>query len=774
MNKKVALSLLSATVISSMAASAFAAPNSGIYMGGDVDRYYSLTDLMNLNAQGLAKFNTDLGKAGSKNIVFVDYDKKGAFLEEIFNSTDGLEKVKRDLKQSDFEGVYTQVKPDGTDGATYDPRKDIDPEPAGELKVESVSAINAKQLVVKFGTAVDKDTVISSGNLVNTAFQKNGADLTGTNPAVLSEDGKTLTITLDSGTWEGTYLFSVKKDSVKSTAGEFIAAYDEKVTYEDTVAPTLVGTETVNASKVKVNFSEPIDDYGTLTAKLADGTDLSGVVSPTIDGNSVVLDLSDAGIPSGKEITVSFVGVVDFSGNLVDPNPVTVKVQKGALDGVAPTVSSVTVINAKKFELKFSEEIEGLLVTEISLDGVPLTSADTLTQDKTDKTKYVVTLDSAKQGLVTVSIAGGAFTDLSGESNAAFSKIVNFPTDSVAPTLSTATVSKNKDGKEVLTLTFSEDVTVKATTTVTATAKKVSNYVTSTVNVTFDPSDLTPVTGKANQFTIELNQLSDSVTTTLTEGATYTVDLPAALVTDTAGNDNVAAAKAFTFTRGTDADTAKPGIDTTYDSGESTPQVVGNGIKVTGNNTIELRFDRAVDGASATNKANYVVTGATVEDVALLAGNVVELTLAADSNTYTGLRTIKVSGVKSADGVVMDEYTTKEYLVENVRPTVTGVAVTSIDALTSETIITLTFSEAVTAGSSNTEDFDLYIKGSKVTGVTIATSTGADNEILVSIDQALTEQDFINGVTLKAQADADIADTKGNVANITGDIQVSL
>ncbi|WNC14492.1 hypothetical protein [Brevibacillus brevis] len=563
-----------------------------------------------------------------------------------------------------------------------------------------------------------------------------------------------------------------------------IAAYNEKVTYEDTVAPTLVGTETVNASTVKVNFSEPIDDFGALTAKLADGTDLSSLVRPSIDGKSVELDLSDAGIPSGKEITVTFVGALDFGGNLVSPNPVTAKVQKGAKDGVAPTVSAVTVVNAKKFELKFSEEIEGLAVTDISVGGQALTtSTGTLTQDATDKTKYVVTLTNAQQGLVTVSIAATSFTDLSGEDNAAFSKIVNFTTDSVLPTLSTATVSKNKDGKEVLTLTFSEDVTVKPTTTVTAAAKKVSNFVTSSVNLTFDPADLTPVTGKANQFTIELNKVADSVSTTLTEGASYTVDMPAALVTDTAGNDNVAAAKAFAFTRGTDADTAKPGIDTTYDSGESTPKVASNGIKVVDNNTVQVKFDKAVDGATATNKANYVVTGATVADATLLAGNVVELTLAADSNTYTGLRTVKVSGVKSADGVAMDEFTAKEYLVENVRPTIASVAVTSItpdDAGTlgtdeSQTVITLTFNEAVAAGSTNPEDFDLYIKGAKVTTGTISTAGGGAKEIVVTIDGvALTEQDFSNGVTLKAQDDIDVTDTNNNAANITSDIAVSL
>ncbi|WP_035296053.1 Ig-like domain-containing protein [Brevibacillus thermoruber] len=784
MNKKVVLSVLSATFVASVASSAFAAPKDGLYIGGNVDKYYSIETLFGLTAEGKAQFGQELAGTDFNNLVFVDFDGKGASIQEILDN--GLDKAKQDpLVADDFEASYSIAKADGTVDGTYDARKDVDGVTPGELKVESVSAINAKQLEVKFGVPVDEDTVISNGNLVNTAFQKNGVDLSGTNPAELSKDGKTLTITLGSGTWEGTYLFSVKKNSVKSTDGEFIAAYDEKVSYEDTVAPTLVDTETVNATTVKVKFSEPIKSFGTITAKLADGTDLSSAVAAgaSIDGNAVKFNLNASGIPAGKAITVSLAGVTDHADNLVTPNPVTTTFTKGTLDGVAPTITAVTPVNAKKFELKFSEEVEGLTVDDIEVNGSALVpGTDKLTQDKTDKTKYVVELAAPQQGLVTISIAAGKFTDLSGESNAAFSKIVNFTTDTVSPTLASATVDK-KDGKEVLTLTFSEDVTVAASGLVTASAKKVVDYITSTVNLTFDAGDLTPVKGKANQFTIELSKVSDSATTTLTEGATYTVDLPASLVRDTAGNANEAKAKAFTFTRGTDADTKAPALDKTYDSGETGNRVASNGILVVDNDTIKVKFDRAVDGASATNPANYKVSGATVEDVTLTAGNVVEIKLAADSNTFTGLRTVEISGVKSKDGVVMEPYTTSEYLVENVRPTVKAVDVTSItqdDPATtgtdeSETVVTLTFSESVTPGTGDTADFDLYIKGVKVTGVTISTAAGASSDkIEVTIGKELTEKDFTDGVTLKAKSTADIADANGNKANFDSEIPVHL
>lgn len=781
MNKKVVLSVLATAVVASMAASAFAAPKTGLYIGGNVKKFYSNNTLINMTKDARATYQKELKTAGFQNLVFVNIKGQGATIKEMFDL--GTKVALADpLKPSDFLDSYGVVQNDGTVSGTEEPGKHVDPVPTGDLKVESVSAINAKQLVVKFGTAVDEDTVLdTAGALKANVFKSNGTGLTGTGE--FSADSKTLTITL-TGTSEGTYLFSVAKDTVKSSTGAFIAEYNEKVSYTDSVAPTLVGTETVNASTVKVNFSEPVKSFGTISAKLADGTDLSTLVTAgaSIDGNSVKFNLSNAGIPSGKAISVTFVGVTDYSDNLVSPNPVTTSFTKGTNDGVAPTVTAVTPVNAKKFELKLSEQVEGLTVDDIEVNGAALVAGtDKLTQDTTDKTKYVVELSAGKQGLVTVAIAANKFTDLSGEQNAAFSKIVNFTSDSVLPTLASTSVAK-KDGKEVLTLTFSEDVTVNAGA-VSATAKKVVDFVTSNTTLSFNASDVKAVAGSSKEFTIELNKVTEPASAPLVQGASYTVDLPLNFVTDTAGNQNVAATAAFTFTRGTDADTKAPALDTTFDAAEVGNNIASNGVLVVDTNTLQVKFDKAVDGASATNAANYKVTGATVASATLTAGNVVELKLAADSNSYTGLRSVEVSGVKSKDGVAMTTHSTQEYLKENVRPTVSSVAVTSItpdDPATtpadeSASVVTLTFSEDVVAGADDAADFDLYVKGVKVSGTTITTAVGGAKEIVVTIaGKALSEQDFANGVTLKAKATADIADANGNKANITTAIPVNL
>ncbi|OGX79716.1 hypothetical protein A6395_05075 [Exiguobacterium sp. SH31] len=638
--------------------------------------------------------------------------------------------------------------------------------------VKEVKAINATQLEVAFNKAIDKSTVISSGNVINANFKVNGVALSGTNAAELSADGKTLTITRGTGTWEGTYMFSTLKDAIKTVQGKEVAEYNHVVSYEDTVAPTLVGTKQVNSSTVNLQFSEPLKTKGTVIAKLADGKDISSYVTSSVVGSNIELGLSNVNVPANQTIYITVVGATDFSDNLLAVNPTTASVVKGNKDGVAPTVASVTPVNAKKFEIKFSEEVQNLAVGDIKVNGVALTAPATLTQDETDKTKYVVSLATAASGLTTISIDALAFTDLSGEDNAAYSKIVNFVADEVAPTLTSTVVKTDANGKEFLHFVFSEDVVKLPTGNVSMNASEVNNFVTTPATLVFAAGDLTAVSGKSNEFTLALDKLKKSGSVDLVQGASYTVDLPGALVEDTAGNDNVAKASAFGFKRGTDVNSSKPELDKSIDSAEGGNLVKDNGILVVSNNTLKVKFSGDIDGASATNVANYQVNGATVKSATLNASNEVTLTLEANSNQYTGVRSVKVAGVKTKAGVVMNDYVTTEYLNENVKPVVTKVALTSVtqdEASTvgvdeSATTVALSFSEAVTVGAGT--DFELFIAGEKVSGavITTALASGSSDKVVVTIaGKAVSASDINKGAELRAASTIDIQDAVGNI-----------
>ncbi|CAM5192992.1 hypothetical protein UACE39S_04899 [Ureibacillus acetophenoni] len=97
-------------------------------------------------------------------------------------------------------------------------------------------------------------------------------------------------------------MFSTKKDAVKTVDGKNVAEFNQVVSYEDTVAPALLGTKTVNASTVNLQFSEPLKTKGTVIAKLADGTDISSLVVSNVVGSNIQLNLSNASIPVKENI----------------------------------------------------------------------------------------------------------------------------------------------------------------------------------------------------------------------------------------------------------------------------------------------------------------------------------------------------------------------------------------------------------------------------------------------------------------------------------------
>ncbi|BDG45103.1 S-layer homology domain-containing protein [Saccharococcus caldoxylosilyticus] len=312
-------------------------------------------------------------------------------------------------------------------------------------QVVSVSAINAKELVIKFNKAIDKSTVIeasgaNAGTLVDGAITVSSLDnhpVTINNAlAALSADGKTLTLQAQTTeVFDGRYDISITKGAIKTTDGKDVEGYTDTIKAEDTVAPSILGTTKVTSTQVKINFSEPINETDTpatgtllnkVSFKYADGTSVNGTITYTLssDKKSLTVDLSDNNITAGKDIVATFVGVKDFAGNIITPNPATVTIQKGQKDGVAPTVVDLKAVNNKTVEVKFSEELA--VAPTVNITGNPGTI--TVTQDSTDKTKYIVKTTNALTGLQTVTVAAG-YTDLSGEQGTAYTKVVNFDVD---------------------------------------------------------------------------------------------------------------------------------------------------------------------------------------------------------------------------------------------------------------------------------------------------------------------------------------------------------
>ncbi|WP_042350900.1 hypothetical protein [Bacillus massiliigorillae] len=654
------------------------------------------------------------------------------------------------------------------------------------------SAINATQVQIKFNQAVKTSTVISNTttgalNGTNIAFTSlDGKEITESNAtAKLSDDGKTLVVTagLDSSSiqelFAGRYQVVIK--NVQNTESKKIADYDEVVNLgKDTTAPTVASVEKQTSKVNKVTFSEPIGTLGNFTFKLANGTVVPSsdvtVSALSTDKKSVTLTVS-ATKYAGKTITATLLGTKDFAGNLLNPNPTTFNFQVGDKDGVAPTVTSLKAISDSVLEVEFSEEVQNF-ETSVSADadnrfkvtgGAPVT-ATKIEQNSNDKKKYTVTLSGSaissgnsvladvkiNKTITLASTGTSTVTDLSGEDmEADYTQILSIKKDVTAPTLESSQVVEVA-GVKYLELKFNEKLSTTTSgtpalpTAVASSASAYKDYVTvSDKNFAFGTAagDVALTTdGKGVQIKLANAKFDSSA---LIEGTKYKFKVNA---TDVASNTTTEPIEVvFTYQADVSADEPK-----LTNSG---------GIVANDNNTVTLKFDRELDGASATNVANYSIAGVEVKSATLkpVSSGTQEVVLKLGENTLTGERAISISGVKSKAGIEMKAYNDSVNLTENVKPYVVSAKVTGTKT------IEVTFSEEITAaGIADKDDFVIKI-GNATTGVaygTTANALSADNKVVtITLDSALTEAQIAETLTLEAKVGATSA-IEDNATNI--------
>lgn len=572
----------------------------------------------------------------------------------------------------------------------------------------------------------------------------------------LSEDGKTLTVTTEKAVSKR---YNVVIDGIKAKDGSAFAKYDEVVTFAaDTTAPAIVSTVKDSASTFTVTFSEPIKTIGTVTYKYADGTPVTDghVKHNFVDGTTTdkVTFTMTADIAAGKTVIATLIGTQDTASNLLTPNPATVTMVKGALDGVAPTVSAIAQTGATTFTVKFSEQLAAN--PTISIDGTDVDPTKVV-KDTTDPTLYTVTALEALDGAKTIAVK--SFNDLSGEAGKDISKVVVFTKDAVAPKVASSNVVVDAtDSKQYLELAFDKDVKVADNATVAGKGSYVKDHITYAITT----ADTAVKQDATNKKVVRVNLDAFLGDTTDVEGATYNLDLAFTGVTSSA--DVVVEPAKSTFTRGKDGVPASDAV-----------VKVKSVVQGTDNNKVAVTFDQAVDGASATNAANYKIDGAVVESVTLLPVDATEktqvavLNLKAGSNEFTGKRNINITGVTALGSTkAMEPFHTNETsLNENVAPVVTAAKLTG----TKE--ITLTFSEAVVGGAE--VDFEVLIEGkSQATAENVDAAVDATATNTAKVTIAEVDADKIKkGISLKALTSIDVKDAAGNVLSVPANIVVT-
>ncbi|MDW0108866.1 S-layer homology domain-containing protein [Sporosarcina aquimarina] len=635
----------------------------------------------------------------------------------------------------------------------------LDATPAPEYKVDSLEAINGTQVQVKFTDTVDPVSLFKDGKMG--AFKdgvftmsKVGSSTpeAGALKGMLSKDGKTLTVTTENVV-KGDY--TVVINNLKAKDGKEIEKFTQVANIKaDATAPKVVTADKVNSSQYLVKFSEPMKTLGTVTYKKEDGSAVEEDLAPDFkEGDSEVLIKLPTDLEAGKSLKVQMVAAKDMSGNLISPNPAEVTLTKGQPDGVAPAIETIEQTGANQFTVKFSEALSSNPV--VTIGGVAAKSVEVNPENPLE---YVVTTEGNLTTAQTVVVKD--FEDLSGQAGTTYSKVVTFTEDTEAPVVtSTNVVADSEDKQQYVEFTFDKNVNLEDAT-MAASGKYVKDYVTK-AGLEFAA---TPVAYKSED---DHKVVRVPVKTLLTgndvEGAAYELTYKLEGIKSVANKDLKEKTGQLKFTRAADGKPENTNVVT----------VEKPVLDVSDNNKLIVTFDQAVDGASAVNKENYTIDGATIKDVTLLpvaesGKQQAVLNLTPGSSTFNGERAMTIKNIKALGSTkTMDTWSGTVNLKENIAPTV------ETAKLTDTKEITLTFTEAVNGAAAN--DFEVLVEGQSMATplkVNAAVENGTKKAI-IKLDAAITTEQINKGITLKPVETMDIKDVNGNMLSVPANITVT-
>ncbi|PGA03657.1 S-layer homology domain-containing protein [Bacillus mycoides] len=542
-----------------------------------------------------------------------------------------------------------------------------------EAKVESIKAINAKEIEVKLGATVKEEDV---KNAKFTLSQGTNATAVTTK---IGEDKKSVIVTLDGDAKlknKEAYVLTV--EGLKAADGKEIPKALEVIFFNDEVAPT-VSTVSTPDGKVKVVFSEKLDTAKAVTV-IVNGQKVDGKVE-----NNTFTSTNTLNLENGKEFSVIVTGAQDLSGNAMEmyEGKATYKVEK---DITAPEVKEIKVKDLANgtatLEATFTEELsaQGTVVVK---KGNTVVKEATIALDQ-DKTKALVTVPGAltdKETAADLTVEFVGYKDLANNVGTKVSKAVKVTKDVVAPNLVKVVADQNKEA----TFTFDKDVTKQDGKI------RVINLDTSR-----------DVTGEV---TIEAaKDNSKGITLTFPAKGNYKVAATKGLVKDAAGNESAAFTKEVKVVE----------KESEKETDKVAPAVTGVAFdKAT--NKITVNFDKEVKGGqvaeSASNVNNYTLAGAKLPEGALIVLDGTNAVIELPSTfTFEKSETVKftVANVANKDGVKMGTKNLLLNVVDTKAPEFQSAKITKVDAKE----ITLTFSEAVNVDAT---DFVIDLNGVALT-----------------------------------------------------------
>lgn len=647
--------------------------------------------------------------------------------------------------------------------------------PSTAPAVESVKAINATEVEVKFSQAVDKtDAEIAA----NSSIQ--GVTI---NTRTLSADGKTLTLKASAPIDVKNAAVVVEPIMTKADKLVKTEKYVSLMTYKDEVAPAITSVEAKTngtvATSLTVTTSEPVK---------------SGALAK-VDGNYVTINFNgtDTAVVTGlnleasKAHTIELINLEDLAGNKTVSSSAGFNV---SVDTVAPT-AVLTTQSDKNILVTFNKSMN-VAATEAALaNGVvkdeALAAVATGTASvvaDSDNKQFVIpvtdTLFTNKDSRTLNVVLKDAIVDSLGNKLVPTTQSVTLTKDSAKPVATGYTVVRDAAGKvKAIEVNFSEGLKASGAGDSIVAGQTLHQAATSIVN---ENGVL-----EASKFA---NYLSKPVATgdkkVVFEAATaeaitgkFAISFKNELVKDLSEAGNKSAA--FNYT-----------VD--FGQGQSVTEFDVTSAAATSNNVIKVTYPEAVKGGAVANSAtditNYTLAGkplAAGTSITLDADQkVATITLPADSVSKDDQAAIfTVANVKNTAGTkTVKSYTGTVDVKDNVAPVLDSAKV--LDNKTIE----LTYSEAIQIDAAGTNknlgdsfvikqgDTVLSLANAELTG-TVA--SGFDKKLVLTIakgsDIAGTPASAVKGganqsiATLSNETSATTTGAGTFVIQSNGDVQ---
>ena len=526
---------------------------------------------------------------------------------------------------------------------------------------------------------------IGASSLVTITFSEavtgfTNADLTianGTLSAVTSGDGGitwTATFTPTSNITDATNLITLDNTGVANASGNVGSGTTDSNNYAlDTERPTstIVVSETTlsigQSSLVTITFSEAVTGFTNADLTIANGT-LSSVSSS--DGGitwTATFTPSASITDTSNVITLDNTGVTDLAGNAGSG---TTDSSNYAIDTQRPTATivvsdaSLSAGETSVVTITFSEAVSGFTNADLTIPNGTLSAVSSSDGGITWTATFTPDV-GIRDTTNLISLNNAGVADLAGNVGSGTTSSANFSIDTVLPT---ATIVVSNPGLNIgetslVTITFSEAVTG------------------------FTNADLTIANGTLTSVSSGDGGITWTATFTPTSSitdATNLITLDNSGVTNASGNAGSGTTDSNNYT----IDTVRP---------TATIVVADTALSVGQTSQVTITFSEAVTGFT---NADLTIANGTLSAVSSSDGGITwtaTFTPAAGITDTSNLITLDNTGVADLAGNAgSGSSDSNNYSIDSQRPTAT-IVMTDSDLRPGETsLVTITFSEAVT------------------------------------------------------------------------------